>query len=548
MFKANKAAQIARERRAYNITVLGLHETRWTQSGQIRLNTGEMILYLGHEEEDAHHTEGVAFMLSHEAQNALISWEAAVPRIIYASFKTKKENIKLNIIQCYAPTNDKDEETKENFYNKLQTLCDKLKEKDMTILMGDLNAKIRSDNSGYEEVMSRQGLGKMNENDEMLVDFCAFNNMIIGGSVFPHCRIHKATWVSPAEAIKADIETSTEILHDLFGKIWEQEEIPTEWKEGYLVKFPKKGDMQDCKNYRGIMLLSVPGKVLNSVILDRLKTGVDAKLRDHQAGFRKDRSCTDQIATLQIIVEQSMEWDSSLYINFVDYEKAFDSLDRDTLWRLLQHYGILHKLISLIRNSYEDMACRVIHAGQLTDSVVVKTGVRQGCLLSPFLFLLATDWIMKKTTTNRRNGIQWTPWSQLDFADDLVLLSHSHQQMQEKTELLNTVSTQLGLNINRSKTRIMKANTKNNNPITMNGEPLEETDSFTYLGSTINKNGGTEKDVKARIQKARVAFIMLRKIWRAKQIKTNTKLRIFNSNVKAFYSMDRRYGEVPRRH
>ena len=101
----------------------------------------------------------------------------------------------------------------------------------------------------------------------------------------------------------------------------------------------------------------------------------------------------------------------------------------------------------------------------------------------------------------------------------------------KKTELLNTVSTQLGLNINRSKTRIMKANTKNNNPITMNGEPLEETDSFTYLGSTFNKHGGTAEDVKARIQKARVAFVMLRKIWRAKQIKTNTKLRIFNSNV-----------------
>ncbi|KAK2140142.1 hypothetical protein NP493_5959g00011 [Ridgeia piscesae] len=76
MFEANKAAQIARERRTYNITVLGLCETRWTQSGQVRLNTGEMILYSGHEEEDTHHTEGVVFMLSHDAQNALISWEA----------------------------------------------------------------------------------------------------------------------------------------------------------------------------------------------------------------------------------------------------------------------------------------------------------------------------------------------------------------------------------------------------------------------------------------------------------------------------------------
>ena len=119
---------------------------------------------------------------------------------------------------------------------------------------------------------------------------------------------------------------------------------------------------------------AVLGKVFNRVILDRLKTGpVGAKLRDHQAGFRKDRSCADQISTLLIIVEQSMKWDSPLYINFVDYEKAFDSLDRDALWKLLQHYGIPDKFISLIRNSYEDMACRVVHAGQLTDAFMVKT-------------------------------------------------------------------------------------------------------------------------------------------------------------------------------
>ncbi|KAK2185503.1 hypothetical protein NP493_232g00024 [Ridgeia piscesae] len=92
--------------------------------------------------------------------------------------------------------------------------------------------------------------------------------------------------------------------------------------------------------------------------------------------------------------------------------------------------------------------------------------------------------------------------------------------MQEKTELLTTVSTQLGLNINRSKTKVMKANKKNNNPITMKGDPLEERKTeteFTYLGSTINKNGGRGEDVKARILKARVVFIMLITIWGAKQ-------------------------------
>ena len=86
------------------------------------------------------------------------------------------------------------------------------------------------------------------------------------------------------------------------------------------------------------MLLSTPGKVLNRILLERMKEAVDPKLRDQQAGFRRNRSSADQIASLRIIVEQSLEWNIPLYINFIDYEKAFDSIDRDkmeateTLW------------------------------------------------------------------------------------------------------------------------------------------------------------------------------------------------------------------------
>ena len=162
MFEANKAAQIARKRRAYNITVLWLSETRWTQSGQVRLNTGEIILYSGHEEEDAHHTERMGLMLSHEAHNALINWEAAGPRIIYASFKTNKENIKLNIIQCYAPTNYKDEEKKSTFTTNCRHCETNWRRRTWPYSHGDLNVKIGPDNSGYEEVMGKQGLGKIN--------------------------------------------------------------------------------------------------------------------------------------------------------------------------------------------------------------------------------------------------------------------------------------------------------------------------------------------------------------------------------------------------
>ena len=93
MYEASKTAQIAREKRAYNISILGLCETRWTKSGQTRLNTGDTVLYSGHEEENAPHTEGVALMLSHQAYNALIGWEALGPRMMHASFKTRMEKI-----------------------------------------------------------------------------------------------------------------------------------------------------------------------------------------------------------------------------------------------------------------------------------------------------------------------------------------------------------------------------------------------------------------------------------------------------------------------
>ena len=101
----------------------------------------------------------------------------------------------------------------------------------------------------------------------------------------------------------------------------------------------------------GITLLFILGKVFNRILLNRMKDAVDSLLRDEQAGFRTGRSCIDQITTLRIIIEQSLEWNSSLYINFVDYEKAFDSIDRPTLWTLMRHYGIPDKITNIIKNS-----------------------------------------------------------------------------------------------------------------------------------------------------------------------------------------------------
>ena len=188
------------------------------------------------------------------------------------------------------------------------------------------------------------------------------------------------------------------------------------------------------QNCRGIMVLLAPGRVFHRI---------DSKLCDHQAGCRQDMSCTDHIAALRIVIEQSLEWNSSFYVNFIDYEKAIDSIGRETLWELLFHYGIPKKIISVIQCSYQGMPCRVVHRGQPSDHFDAKTGVRQGCLLSPFIFTFAVDLIMRTSTEGRRNGIQWTLWSQLDgldFADELALLSYSHAQMQNKTTLRDSTS------------------------------------------------------------------------------------------------------------
>ena len=204
--------------------------------------------------------------------------------------------------------------------------------------------------------------------------------------------------------------------------------------------------------------------------------------------------------------------------------------------KLLPHYCVPMKFVNLIRNSYEGLSCRVVNRGRLTEKFEVKTRVRQGCLLSPFLFILAIDWIMRAVTNRKRNGIQSTLRTQLDnrdSADDLALLSHNHQQMQAKTSDLHHTSVQIGLMINKQKTKFPRINAGTDEPVTIKGAELGEVESFTYLGSVMDKSGGTDADVKARIGKARSAYNMLKKVWNSREISMSTKVCLFNSNVKS---------------
>ncbi|KAK2154488.1 hypothetical protein NP493_2181g00005 [Ridgeia piscesae] len=143
---------------------------------------------------------------------------------------------------------------------------------------------------------------------------------------------------------------------------------------------------------------------------------------------------------------------------------------------------------------------------------------------------------MRKTTSDKPRGIQWTLFSQLqdlDFADDLAFLSVKLDHLQEKTDRLERDAKQTGLTINTSKTQVMSINTTPTAPVTVNGEPLQFVQDFNYLGSLISKDNGGQKDIKARLGKARCAFAKLQNIWKSNQYTTKTKIRLYNSNVKS---------------
>ncbi|VDP65909.1 unnamed protein product, partial [Schistosoma curassoni] len=209
-------------------------------------------------------------------------------------------------------------------------------------------------------------------------------------------------------------------------------------------------------------------------------------------------------------------------------------VDRKTLWKLLRHYGVPQKIVNIIQNSYDGVHCKIVHGGQLTKSFEVKTGVRQGCLLSPFLFLLVISWIMETSTSGGKHGIQWTSRMQLDdldFADDPALLSQSQQQMKEKTTSVAAASAAVGLNIHKGKSKVLRSNTACTNPITIDGD-LKDVKTFTFLDSIIDEQGGSDADVKARIGEARAVYLQMKDNRNSKQLSTNTKVRIFNTNVK----------------
>ena len=161
------------------------------------------------------------------------------------------------------------------------------------------------------------------------------------------------------EMFKVEDDKVPRALVRLFNKIKENGHLPSEWKNGVIVKVPKKGNLSECGNWRGITLSPIALKIFCRVLLNRMEVVLDSVLREEQAGFRKGRGCTDQIFVVRHLMQQANEMKPRLSLCFVDFQKAFDSVSREMLGKVLRNYGVPDWIVKLVEELHCGTFCRL---------------------------------------------------------------------------------------------------------------------------------------------------------------------------------------------
>ena len=184
------------------------------------------------------------------------------------------------------------------------------------------------------------------------------------------------------------------VLHSICQQIWKTQQWPRDWKRSVFILIPKKDNTKECSNHRTIALISHASKVKLKILQARLQQYVNHEFPDVQAGFRKGRGTRDQIASICWITEKARGFQKNIYFCFIDYAKAFDCVDHNKLWKILQEMGIPDHLTCLLRNLYAGQEATVRTGHGTKDWFQIRKGVHQDCILSPCLFNFYAEYIM----------------------------------------------------------------------------------------------------------------------------------------------------------
>ena len=218
------------------------------------------------------------------------------------------------------------------------------------------------------------------------------------------------------------------VLQSICQQIWKTRQVPQDWERAVFIPISKKGNAKECSNYRTIALISHASKVMLKILQARLQQYVNRVLPDVQAGFRKGRGARDLIANIHWIIEKAREFQKNICFCFIDYSKAFDCVDCNKLWKILKEMGIPDHLICLLRNLYASQEATVRTGHGTTNWFKIGKGVHQGYILSPCLFNLYAEYIMRNAGLEKAQPgikIDGENIDNLRYADDAILMAGS---------------------------------------------------------------------------------------------------------------------------
>jgi hypothetical protein len=364
----------------------------------------------------------------------------------------------------------------------------------------------------------------------------------------------------PADIFKVGGQELLTRLLEVFQVIWEKEEVPQDFRDANIIHlYKRKGDKSTCDNHRGISLLAAAGKILARIMLNRLNDSVLASiLPESQCGFRAQRSTADMIFTARQIQEKCIEQNQDLYFVFVDLTKAFDSVNREALWRVMERVGCPPKFIKITRSFHDGMYARVMDHGQLSDPFSISNGVKQGCVLAPTLFSILFSALLSDAFVNSNDGVyvryrydgglfnlrrlqakskvNATMLRDLLFADDCALGAHNLPDIQTLVDCFAHAASNFGLKINLKKTEVMyqpRPGAQYVKPtVLVDGVVLNVVDKFCYLGSILSQTARIDDDVTRRIAAASASFGKLEKrLWSDHGVKRATKIAVYRAVV-----------------
>ena len=317
------------------------------------------------------------------------------------------------------------------------------------------------------------------------------------------------------------------MLKIIFDKILNSTDTPTHFAKMIVTPIFKKGDRENPANYRAIALLSIPGKVLNRILLQHIQEKTEQVTSDRQYGFRPNRGTTDAIFVVRQLMQKSKERNLNLHYHFIDFKSAFDTIWRQALWRMMARIGVNKTVIEVIKNMYEKSQCTVNVDGKMTDWFEVTVGVRQGCLLSPTLFNLFLEFVMDELQ-DLQNSASFNDQLCIDvrYADDTTFIAAIFEKLQLSTNQLQEACNKYGMKINASK---CKAITASPISISISNNNVETVQDFIFLGSNVPS---TSADIKRRISLANIAFGRLKQnIWSRRDVSIALKIRLYKALI-----------------